>query len=210
MIKKNRAFVVAAVLFTGAASFFARPYAAEKTFRVEASKSNFTVKVGAAGLLSGFGHNHTIKVASFHGEAKVNPDALEQSSLTINVEAASLRVVDTDISDADRKEVQSTMLEKVLETGKFSTITFKSTKVVGIQKNGNDAKLTLEGDLNLHGVQRHISIPMTVSINGTELHARGEFGLKQTEYKIEPVTAGLGAVKVKDEVRLSFDIVGVQ
>ena len=197
----------ATVLVVPSLVLSAYSFRAEKTYKVNASKSNFIVKVGTAGLLGGLGHNHTIKITNFNGEAKVNPDALEQSSLTLNVETADMRVIDTDISDADRKEVQSTMLEKVLETGRFSTSSFRSTKVVGVQRNGNDAKLTLEGELNLHGIQKHISIPMTVSMNGKELRARGEIGLKQTDYKIEPVSAGLGAVKVKDEVRLSFDIV---
>ena len=199
--------MAAAIIAFQVFALSAYSFSAEKIYKVDSGKSNFVVKVGTAGLLSGFGHNHTIKISNFSGEAKVNPDALDQSSITLNVETASLRVIDTDITDADRKEVQSTMLEKVLETGKFSAATFKSTKVVGVQKNGNEAKLTLEGELNLHGVQHHISIPMTISINGEELRARGEIGLKQTDYKIEPVTAGLGAVKVKDEVRLTFDIV---
>ncbi|HZS48653.1 MAG TPA: YceI family protein [Blastocatellia bacterium] len=183
---------------------------AERVYRLEAGKSNFIVHVGTAGLLSSFGHNHTIKITKFSGEARVNPDALEQSSLTMNIETGGLQVIDTDVSDQDRKDVQSTMQDKVLEVGKFSTASFKSTKVSGIQRNGNDAKLTLEGDLNLHGVQRHISIPLTVSMNGNELHAKGEIGLKQTDYKIEPVSVGMGSVKVKDEVRLTFEIVAVQ
>lgn len=190
--------------------FSAYPFRAEKTYRIESGRSNFIVKVGAAGLLSSLGHDHTIKIASFTGSVKINPDALDQSSMTMSVRTNSLTVIDTGISDSDRKEVQSNMLDKVLEVGQFPTATFNSTKVTGLQRNGNDAKLTLEGDLNLHGVQRHIAIPMTVTMSGDQLHARGEIGLKQTDYKIVPFSAGMGSVKVKDEVRLTFDIAAVQ
>jgi polyisoprenoid-binding protein YceI len=207
-VKKLILFAATSLLIVQSMVLAAALPMAEKAYKIDRSKSNFIVKVGTAGLLgSSLGHNHTIKISNFNGEAKVNADAIEQSSLTLNVETASLRVVDNDVSDADRKEVQSTMEKDVLEISKFSSATFRSTRVAGVQRNGNDAKLTLEGDLDLHGVVHHISIPMTVSLNGSELRARGEFGLKQTDYKIQPVTAGLGSIKVKDEVRISFEIV---
>ena len=36
--------------------------------------SQFTVQVFAGGLLSAFGHNPTIAISDFPGEAEVNPD----------------------------------------------------------------------------------------------------------------------------------------
>jgi hypothetical protein len=39
------------------------------------------------------------------------------------------------------------------------------------------------------------------------MRAYGEFAVKQTDYGIKLVTAAAGAVKVKDEIRCSFNIV---
>jgi hypothetical protein len=37
---------------------------------------------------------------------------------------------------------------------------------------------------------------------------RGSARLRQTEFKITPVTIGGGSIKVKDEVRIEFEIHG--
>ena len=39
-------------------------------------------------------------------------------------------------------------------------------------------------------------------------HYRGSADLKQKDFGITPITVGGGAVKVKDELRVEFDIVG--
>jgi hypothetical protein len=44
-------------------------------------------------------------------------------------------------------------------------------------------------------------------INGSLLRASGEFSVRQTDYGIAPVTAAAGAIKVKDEVKCTFEIV---
>ena len=39
------------------------------------------------------------------------------------------------------------------------------------------------------------------------LRASGEFTVRQTDYGIKPVSVAGGALKVKDELKFSFDIV---
>ena len=75
--------------------------------------SQFTVQVFSGGLLSAFGHNPTIAIRDFSGEAEVNPDDLEQSSLKVTIKAESLAVKD-DISDKDRREIERTMQRRFL------------------------------------------------------------------------------------------------
>ncbi len=50
-------------------------------------------------------------------------------------------------------------------------------------------------------------IPVELSVVGNDLRARGEFSLRQTDYKITPPTVAAGTIKVKDELKFSFDIV---
>ena len=49
--------------------------------------SQFTVQVFSGGLLSAFGHNPTIAITDFLGEAQVNVDDVERSSLRVTVKA---------------------------------------------------------------------------------------------------------------------------
>ena len=39
------------------------------------------------------------------------------------------------------------------------------------------------------------------------MRASGEFSVRQSDYEIAPITAAAGAIKVKDEVKCTFDIV---
>jgi polyisoprenoid-binding protein YceI len=65
----------------------------------------------------------------------------------------------------------------------------------------------LNGELTLHGVSRPLTVPARVTINGDILKASGTFSLLQTDYDIQLVSVAGGALKVKDEVKFSFDIV---
>jgi polyisoprenoid-binding protein YceI len=78
--------------------------------------------------------------------------------------------------------------------------------VTHAQKNGDAWSLTLAGKLRLHGVEREVTLPVTLTITGAELEARGEVSLLQTDYGITPVKAGGGMVKVADGLRIHFTI----
>jgi polyisoprenoid-binding protein YceI len=66
------------------------------------------------------------------------------------------------------------------------------------------------GDLWLHGVGHSVTIPVTVAENADSLRATGTMKLRQTDYRMTPVTAVAGTIRVKDEVTISFDIVAIR
>jgi hypothetical protein len=63
--------------------------------------------------------------------------------------------------------------------------------------------------LSLHGVTREHAINAQLSVSGNSLRARGEFSLRQTDYRIKPVSVAGGTLKMKDELRFSFDIAAI-
>jgi len=71
-------------------------------------------------------------------------------------------------------------------------------------KAGN---VTLEGRLALHGVERRIILQIRLATRGRELRAEGEISSLQTDFGITPIRVGWGTVKVKDQVRIRFDVV---
>jgi hypothetical protein len=50
-------------------------------------------------------------------------------------------------------------------------------------------------------------VAVRVYPNGDTLRAQGEATLRLTDFRIEPVSVAGGMLKVKDEVKLTFDIV---
>jgi polyisoprenoid-binding protein YceI len=167
--------------------------------------SRFTVKVTASGMLSAFGHSPTIQVRDLKGEILFSPQAVEQASLHLAVRADSLAVADN-ISDKDRRDMESQMRESVLETSKYPEIVYDSQGATVTKKADGNTDVVLLGQLTLHGATRPQKIHTRITVTGDLLRAFGEFSLRQSDYNIKPVSAVGGGLKVKDEVTFSFDI----
>lgn len=168
--------------------------------------SRFTVRVFASGMLSAMGHSPTIAIRDFSGEVNFDPAAPAQASLRIQIQANSLEVTD-DISGKDRREIETTMHQKVLESSEYPAITFKSTGASADQLGEGRYKIALNGSLSLHGVTRSLPVTAYVTVDNGMLRASGEFSVSQSNYAIAPVSVAGGALKLKDELKLAFDIV---
>jgi polyisoprenoid-binding protein YceI len=182
------------------------PEAAAVRYRIDAKESRFTVRAFATGMLSAFGHNPTIAIPDFAGEVCFVPSALQDASLRIVIQAASLVVTD-DISKKDRQEIERRMLDEVLEADGFPEIIYDCPRVASVEKLSYGVySVALNGELALHGVTRSQPVSARVTVKGDRLRAAGEFSVRQSDYEIEPVSAAGGTVKLKDEIKLSFDI----
>ena len=172
----------------------------------DAKVSTFLVRAFPTRIVSAFGHSPTIAVPDFEGEVKWSSSSLEDASLRMVVQASSLAVTD-DISKSDRSEIERRMNEEVLETDGFPEIIYECSQLSSIQKMGEGSfTAVLNGDLTLHGVTLNQAISARLTLKGDTLRAAGEFSIRQSDYEIRPVSAAGGTVKLKDELKLSFDI----
>ena len=182
------------------------PQAIKVRYLIDPKGSWFTVRAFATGMLSAFGHNPTTAIPDFQGEIQFGTDTLEDASLRIVIQAASLVVTD-DISAKDRQEIERRMHEEVLEADSFPEIIYECPRVSSVQKLGEGLySVSLDGKLALHGVTRSQPVAARVTLKGDRLRTTGEFSMCQSDYGIRPVSAAGGTVKLKDELKLSFDI----
>jgi polyisoprenoid-binding protein YceI len=170
-----------------------RPAAASSDARkVDGPHSTLTLRVYKSGFLSAFGHNHEIQAPIQSGEVK-------ESSVELRVDARNLRVLDPEVSDSTRAQIQQTMVgTQVLDADRFPEIHFQST---GVEPKG-PYQWIVHGNLALHGKDR----PIAVEVTFKDEHYRGSVTLKQTDFGITPVTVAGGTVKVKNEVKIEFEI----
>lgn len=163
--------------------------------RINTTKSVLTVHVHKAGIFSGLGgHDHEIAAPIASGA--VDPEA---RTVEIRVNAAALKVADSNASGKDREEIQTTMLgPAVLDSQRYSEIAFRSSSVKPLGENA----WRVQGDLTLHGQTR----PVEVEVRETDGHYRGTVLLRQTDFGIKPVKVAGGTVRVKDEIGIDFDI----
>jgi polyisoprenoid-binding protein YceI len=175
------------------------------SYAIDPAMSRFTVKAFAAGLLSGFGHNPTLAVRGYTGSAKLAPDNLEDASLQISIQADSLSVAD-DVNQKDREDIEGRMKRDVLQTSRFAEISFASTQIAANKLGEGRFAAVITGDLLLHGVSKSLTFNAQVIMSGATLRGFGDFTIRQTDYEIELVSVAGGALKVKDELKVTFDI----
>jgi polyisoprenoid-binding protein YceI len=198
-------------LFWGA--ILAAPAAAQEKlpYKIDAPKSTLKLNVYREGAFKFLGHDHLVAAPGVSGTVQLDPASIPRSSVSLKVETKSLRVLDPGVSEKDRREVQATMEgEKVLDVARYPEITFTSTGVSEVKSAGGGYELTLTGELRLHGVVKTIRLPVRLRAEGGELRVQGETLLRQTDYQMTPVRVGGGAVKVKDQLKISFEIVAVK
>src|SRR6478752_24629 len=174
--------------------FLAITARAQPPLQIDSEKSTLRVHVFKSGLFSGLGHEHEITAPIESGSISEDPPMVE-----LKVDARRMKVADSDVSDKDRAEIQQTMLgPKVLDSERFPEIRFRSRRVSKLGENQWQA----EGELSLHGQ----TLPVTVVVSRENGVYRGRTELKQKDFGISPVTAGGGAVKTRNEVRIEYEI----
>jgi polyisoprenoid-binding protein YceI len=180
--------------------------AGPRMFTVDPARSKALIDVGKGGAFSFAGHTHEVEAPLTNGVVHFDPDNVSKSDLRLQFNAAAMKVTGRGEPSGDVPKVTEVMLgEQVLDVKKYPSITFESTAVSG---RGSAAALDLmiTGNLTIRGTTRPVRAATAAKIDGDTLTATGRFAIKQTEFGIKPISVG-GAVKVKDELAITFTIV---
>jgi polyisoprenoid-binding protein YceI len=174
-------------------------------YRIDPKASRLTVQVTAGGILASFGLNPVIAVRDLTGEAQFEPNTLENASVHLEISASTLEVAGG-VNDKDKAEIEQRMHRDVLESDTYPLISFNSSNVKATPMGSSQYRVEITGPMTIHGVTNDQTISARVIIGGDRLRASGEFILRQTDYAIELVSVAGGALKVKDELKVSFDV----
>jgi polyisoprenoid-binding protein YceI len=172
------------------------------TYRVGPENGRLLVRTGRTGLGAKAGHDLTIEVTRWHGEATVDPADPGACSVSVEVEVESLEVREgtggvKPLTDADRAQIKKTIREKVLQTARHPTITFRSTRV-----SGSAESFTVDGDLTIAGA----TWPVSVEGRLADGRVQGSATVVQSRWGVRPYTGFFGALKLRDEVGIEFDV----
>ena len=187
-----------------------RPAVAEgRRFALDATRSSLTVRTGRGGLFSFAGHEHVIAASQIQGEILADAASLQASSVSLTIDAASLRVQGEGEPTEDVPKVQARMTSpELLDVARFPDIVFRSQAVSGKAAGESHFDLLVSGDLSLHGVTRRLTFQVHVEVSGDTLTATGRGTLRQSAFGLVPVSVA-GVVKVKDEVVVEYKLVGI-
>jgi polyisoprenoid-binding protein YceI len=170
-------------------------------YRLGPKSGRLLVNTTRTGLGAKAGHDLTIEVTRWHGHARVDTAVPANSSVTIQVDAESFQVRQgtggvKPLTDADRAEISKT-LKQVLHTAQHPTITFRSRRV-----DGSAGSFTLDGELTIMGITR----PVTIQGGVTDGRVAGGASVVQSRWGIRPYSAFFGALRLRDEVKVDFDV----
>ena len=154
------------------------------------------------GLGAKAGHDLTIEVTRWQGEAVIDTADPARSSVRVTAEAASLEVRRgtggvKPLTAADRGEIERIIRERILGTARHPAITFRSAAVAGTAD-----EFRLEGPLTIAGVTRHATVRGSL----TDGRARGSAVITQSRWGIRPYSAFFGALRLSDDVEVTFDV----
>ncbi|WP_433428208.1 YceI family protein [Nonomuraea sp. CA-141351] len=159
------------------------------------------VNTTRTGLGAKAGHDLTIEVTRWRGDATIDAADPANSSVTVEVDADSLEVREgtggvKPLTSSDRAEIEKIIREKVLHVQKHPTIRFRSARV-----DGTAESFRVEGELTMVGATEPVSVQGSLS----EERVQGSATIAQTRWGIRPYSALLGALKLGDEVEVRFD-----
>jgi hypothetical protein len=186
-------------------------------FRLGPDTGRVVIKTGRAGLAAKAGHDLTIEVTRWSAQVEVPAESDGgQSAATVSAELdlGSLEVREgtggaMPLTDRDRREIKKQM-GGILRGG---TATFASSRIIPsgsllapggtTPPNPPAAGGAIEGTVTLNGKSQPARLQLTDSGSG---RYRGSATLAQTGFGIKPYTGFFGALKLKDEVVVEFEV----
>lgn len=175
-------------------------------FLIDRAVSRFTVQAFATGLLSAFGHNPTIAIRDYEGEVGFVPGSYDEAFVRMNVKTSTLEVLD-EMKRDDRQKLESTMYFEVLDVVHYPNAVYESNRISVRRVSDDLLNANIAGELTLRGITQTYTLDARVLDLGTMLRASGEFSLRQSDHGIKPVSLAGGALRLKDELKFTFEIV---
>jgi polyisoprenoid-binding protein YceI len=172
------------------------------TYTLGPADGRLLVKTGRTGLGRRAGHDLTIEVTRWSGEAVVDTEAPAGSAAAVSVEVDSFEVREgtggvKPLTDGDRAEIGKVLRTRILHTAEHPSISFRSTAVEGTPES-----FTIHGDLTIMGETR----PVTVHGGATGSRVTGGATVVQSHWGIKPYSALFGALRLADPVEIEFDL----
>jgi polyisoprenoid-binding protein YceI len=133
------------------------------------------------------------------GEFKMDDDQLKGlSGFTFSLNAKSLK---------SEHESMDARTYKTMRADQYPRITYKLSSAVITQIQKNKYSLKATGDLSIAGVSQTIVLMITATINpDNSISCSGSQNIKLTDYKIDPPSFMLGAMKVKNDLTIQFNL----
>ena len=172
-------------------------------FRLGPDNGRVILRTGRAGLAAKAGHDLTIEVTRWSARVEV-PDeeagGIGAATVTAELDLGSLAVREgtggaKPLTDRDRGEIKNT-ISGILGDGQAS---FASSRIIRTGASGG----AVEGTLTINGKTQPARLQVSEPGPG---RYRGTGTVVQSAYGIKPYVGFFGALKLRDEVGVEFEV----
>jgi len=169
---------------------------AQTTLRCETASSSAVI-YGTSNL-----HDWEMTATEFTSQAKV--EIKSGTSVTISEGSILFKAmkIRSESSGMDKKA------QEALKAESNPDITFTTTAPVTLTLSGNKASGNITGTLQLAGIRKTITVPVTIEIEtSAKMVMTSNIKIKMTDYQMEPPTAVFGTIKCGDTVEVKLKMV---
>ena len=173
------------------------------SFQLGPDAGRVVIKTTRAGLAAKAGHDLTIEVTRWSAQVEVPAEddgGLAAATVRADLDLGSLEVREgtggaMPLTDRDRREIKKQMTS-ILGS---ASAAFASSRVIPSGSAGG----AVEGTVTLNGKTQPARLQVTAPGDG---QYRGSATVAQTGFGIKPYSGFFGALKLKDEVTLEFQV----
>jgi hypothetical protein len=180
------------------------------TYEFGPASGRVLVKTGRAGLAARAGHDLTMEITDWLARVTTPGEdggGVADATVTADLGLGSLTVREgtggaKPLTDRDRRDIQD-QVRKIL--GDAARAGFTSQRVIpsSTSSSGAPSAGAIEGTLTMHGVSRGIRLQVSSPEPG---RYRGSATIRQTDFGITPYSGLFGALKLRDEVTVEFEV----
>ena len=176
-----------------------------EVWSLKGSDGELLIRTGVTGPAAAVGHRLTIAMRRWQATTRWDSD--EPVAADVSVEVDSLEVVRgeggvTPLSGPEKVLVRRNALGS-LDARKFPRIVYSTNAIEKI-----DGGYRLSGDLTIHGETRPQIVDLRTDDQGDSWRLSSENVIRQSDFGVKPYSQLLGALKVADDVTVSFTATG--
>ena len=172
-------------------------------FELGPGSGRILLKTGRVGVAARAGHDLTLEVTNWSARIEVPAEdagGVTAATISADLDLGSLAVREgaggvKPLTDSDRADIKKT-ISGILGDG---TATFTSSRIVRTGATGG----AIEGTLTLNGKSQPVRLQVAEPAPG---RYRGTATVLQSAFGIKPYTGFFGALKLKDEVTVDFEV----
>ena len=181
----------------------------EPVYAINTTESDVVILVYRGGVFAKMGHNHVVTSRDVHGFALLSEKNNEAKAdlyvplktLIVDETAKRARVgFESVVSEKDIAGTRQNMLEKVLEAESFPYV------FIHVESESIYKQQVVKVDMTLHGVTRSFTLPVEIEQSEARLSVSGKMVLRQSDFGMKPFSVLGGALRVKDEIILNFQL----